>query len=244
MATVRFFAPLSMAPGSGGDSGPVKVLYADTSLVVIRTGAHFTEYYGNFTYSLTGEWHGTVEGFDTYRHNVPESSTQGIHVNARYFTHGTQDQLLRAAFGEDDSFTGSSGGDLIVSYAGDDTVRGMAGNDGLYGRDGADSLDGGRGHDLLNGGEGNDTLDGGSGNDRLIGAGGRDIFVFDGTSGRNLISDFANHADRIRIDSGAHAFGDLEITREGNDVHIAFADTEIVLHDTWIGAIGAEDFLF
>jgi Ca2+-binding RTX toxin-like protein len=69
----------------------------------------------------------------------------------------------------------------------------------LSGGDGNDRLYGGEGNDTLLGGAGNDWLSGGEGNDLLTGGTGGDDFVFNG--GQDIISDFTNGQDRIRIDA-------------------------------------------
>jgi hypothetical protein len=56
--------------------------------------------------------------------------------------------------------------------------------------------------------------------------------------------DFADRIDRFEILGGADRFRDLEITQRGEDVLIAFAETQIVLADAEIAELGARDFLF
>ena len=50
----------------------------------------------------------------------------------------------------DDTFTGTTGNDIVNALAGDDVINGGAGND---------TLNGGAGRDVLNGGAGIDTAD-------------------------------------------------------------------------------------
>ena len=60
---------------------------------------------------------------------------------------------------DDDSYTGTAGGDEVFALGGNDTLLGLDGNDTLFGLDGNDLLNGGKGADILNGGTGVDTAD-------------------------------------------------------------------------------------
>jgi Ca2+-binding RTX toxin-like protein len=82
---------------------------------------------------------------------------------------------------------------------GADTINGGAGDDRIYGGAGRDRLLGGDGNDSLSGGSQNDFLDGGKGNDRLRGDSGADTFLFALGSGRDLVVDFQDNVDTIRI---------------------------------------------
>ncbi len=96
---------------------------------------------------------------------------------------------------------------------------------------GADLLSGGGGNDLLNGGGGNDKLFGGAGNDRLIagfgndrltGNAGVDWFEYDRLirQGSDIITDFTNGADRIRIAGGSMADVAISSVDSGLDTRI------------------------
>jgi Ca2+-binding RTX toxin-like protein len=101
-----------------------------------------------------------------------------------------------------DTITGNSLDNLIITGAGDDTIYGGDGNDLLLGEAGDDLLYGGEGDDALVGGQGEDTLDAGAGNDyleggedddTLIGGEGDDYYVFSGAAallGTDTLSDF------------------------------------------------------
>lgn len=102
-----------------------------------------------------------------------------------------------------DTFTGTSGNDIILARGGNDSISGVAGNDTidggigndtllggdgadvLWGMAGADSLLGDAGNDVLDGGADNDTLRGGNDNDSLVGGGGLDVLV--GDAGDDLL---------------------------------------------------------
>lgn len=75
---------------------------------------------------------------------------------------------------DDDSFTGTHGGDWINSGGGSDTVLGQAGNDVIISGDGDDILYGGNGRDILFAGSGDDEVRGGSGDDYALGGAGND----------------------------------------------------------------------
>ena len=125
-----------------------------------------------------------------------------------------------------------------------DRLEGRGGDDLIFGGDGKDLLSGGNGNDLLSGGRMRDKLVGGAGNDTLLGGHGPDTFVFRAGDGNDLIEDFEDGLDMIKITSGASGFGDLTVTQVGDDVEIAFAGTTITLADMLAGDISAADFQF
>lgn len=125
-----------------------------------------------------------------------------------------------------------------------DRLEGRGGNDLIFGGDGKDLLAGGNGDDLLSGGRMRDKLVGGAGNDTLLGGHGPDTFVFRANDGDDLIEDFQDGSDIIKINSGASGFGDLTITQVGDDVHIAFSGTTITLADMLMANITDADFQF
>lgn len=67
----------------------------------------------------------------------------------------------------DDTLTGTSGDDTILSGAKNDSTTGDAGNDSIQGGLGRDTIDGGTGNDSLRGDEGADRITGGTGNDQI-----------------------------------------------------------------------------
>jgi len=94
------------------------------------------------------------------------------------------------------------------------------------------------------GGVGKDRLSGGAGNDVLYGNSGSDVFVFSRADGRDVIADFSNGTNTVRIEGGAERFRDLRVTEFGDDVAVAFARTEIVLRGIEAADLGVGDFLF
>ena len=135
--------------------------------------------------------------------------------------------VLRGGNGKD-VLSGKAGKDILRGQAGDDQHLGGGGADKLYGGTGNDTLNGGNGNDRLQGDAGNDTLYGGSGNDKLFGRanddalrgqGGKDVLdggagndtlhgglhadVFVFNDGRDVILDFTDDIDTIRLNKSA-----------------------------------------
>ena len=103
------------------------------------------------------------------------------------------------------------------------------------------------GEDVLDGGAGNDRLIGGSRNDILTGGDGKDTFVFEtGDFGTDTITDWQDGLDRIEIarSAGARRFSDLAIVQQGDDVHIATGEGQIILVGIDAADIGKSDFSF
>ncbi|MDN6873934.1 retention module-containing protein [Pseudomonas citronellolis] len=121
----------------------------------------------------------------------------------------TQTLSITVASTTTNSFSGTTGNDLMHGYGSTDTLNGGDGHDILYGGagnsilnggDGNDTLYGGLGNDTLDGGKGNDLLIGGKGNDTLTGGDGADTFIWRaGDTGNDTITDF-KPGDGDRID--------------------------------------------
>ncbi|MEB3358055.1 MAG: calcium-binding protein [Synechococcales bacterium] len=80
----------------------------------------------------------------------------------------------------DNSFEGTSEGDLIRGRGTNDEINGLEGRDTLIGRGGDDEISGGSGRDTIRGGGGADIISGGGGRDTIRGGGGADIISGDG----------------------------------------------------------------
>jgi trimeric autotransporter adhesin len=109
--------------------------------------------------------------------------------------------LLRAAplqqrVSQSERINIATSGTLTLDRSGD------ALRDLTLGADGADSLKTGAGNDVIQAGSGDDTLDGGTGNDLLLGGFGNDAYEFNGSFGKDDISDF-DDTGSIRIDGMA-----------------------------------------
>lgn len=117
--------------------------------------------------------------------------------------------LIRGGRGHD-SLYGGLDHDLIRGEAGDDLLVGDDGDDSIFGWAGDDDLSGGLGADALFGGDGEDRFHAGEGNDELTGGRGADIFFFRLGSGRDIITDFRDNTDALRLDHNLWlAQGDL-----------------------------------
>lgn len=124
---------------------------------------------------------------------------------------GTGGDNVITGTGNADVINGKGGDDIINAGGGADVVFGGNGDDIISGEGGADYLDGGKGNDILRGGAGADILIGGEGDDILSGGNGDDTFVFDGTSGNDIVTDFTT-ADTIAIDLGESFSGPIDLS--------------------------------
>jgi Ca2+-binding RTX toxin-like protein len=160
---------------------------------------------------------------------------------------GLGDDDLEGGNGRDTMF-GGAGDDDLEGNNDDDVLDGGAGNDDLEGGNGRDTLLGGDGNDDLDGDDGRDTLIGGAGNDRLRGGDDDDLFVFGEGFGKDVITDFERHDDRIAFDDGF--FQNFQQVRNashqvGSSVVITVdADNTITLQHTRLNELHASDFLF
>ena len=89
----------------------------------------------------------------------------------------------------------------------------------MLGDKGNDLLEGNEDDDLLNGGQGDDTLRGGEGSDR---------FVLAPRNGRDIIQDFEDGIDLLRLDGGL-AFENLTLTEESGSTVITFGNQPLAL---------------
>lgn len=91
----------------------------------------------------------------------------------------------------------------LLGGSGKDTIRGGNGKDSISGGNGNDYLDGGKSSDYISGGAGNDTIYGGAGSDTLYGGAGKDVFVYANSTGKDIITDYTEEADKIYLTSGS-----------------------------------------
>jgi Ca2+-binding RTX toxin-like protein len=138
---------------------------------------------------------------------------------SEYVAGGAGNDSLTGA-NNDDDLRGGAGDDVLTGMTGADTLDGGIGNDTLSGGGKADDLIGGHGNDILNGGGGWDELVGGKGNDTLTGDGGKDVFVFAPDSGIDLITDFVQGEDIIRLTGPNGGATTVQIRDEGADLQI------------------------
>lgn len=148
-----------------------------------------------------------------------------------------------ASFTVDGSFeevflTGKANTKIIGNDAGT-FLTGNAGNNRIVGHLGGDKISGGRGNDILTGDD----------NQVAAGDGGPDIFIFKNHSGRDIITDFHNGEDSLKLTDykGLDDFADLKghIKQVGDDVVVTLLDgDQITLRDTLRADINDADFLF
>ena len=118
--------------------------------------------------------------------------------------------------------TTGDGSDILTGI---ENVNGGAGNDIITGNSSANTLNGGNGNDRLVGGNGIDTLNGGLGNDTLEGGYGNDIFQINSGVGRDLIIDYEDGGDRIKL-LGGITTDDLTFSSMNSDID-GFVHTKI-----------------
>lgn len=118
---------------------------------------------------------------------------------------------------------GQGTNDYILGNAGNNWIKGDAGNDHLYGN------------------AGNDTIEGGTGNDNLTGGAGTDQFVFTTDQSTDVVTDFVDGEDRVRLATGT----DVQITeQDGNATLVLDSTTYVVLQGVTADQIDSTDFLF
>lgn len=153
-----------------------------------------------------------------------------------------------------DNLVGGTASDIIQGNGGSDTIRGgdnvdfINGNDGndlLYGDAADDFLYGDAGDDTIQG-RGDDYLSGGKGNDILRGGAGADKFVFYADEGQDIISDFADGTDKIRIfvPGQVSSLADVTMTASGVNTVLDFAGTKVTVYNIAPSGLDASDFIF
>lgn len=134
-------------------------------------------------------------------------------------------------------FFNISGASMQDSGGGFGSISGGSGADNIYASYLNDTIMGNGGDDNLSGGLGNDTLYGGSGADK---------FVFYANDGNDLIQDFADGIDlmRIWVPGVVSSFADVTVSANGNGTQLDFAGTTVLLNNVDPGLIDAADFVF
>jgi Ca2+-binding RTX toxin-like protein len=116
---------------------------------------------------------------------------------------------------QDDILDGGSGNDFLAGDLDQDIIRGGDGNDSLYGGRNSDQLFGDAGDDILSGDKDNDTLTGGTGKDTFV-------LVTDG--GLDVITDFENNIDIIKLPDGV-TFNDILLQSSSSNTLIIVQST-------------------
>jgi serralysin len=146
---------------------------------------------------------------------------------------------------QDDIIVGGEGNDTLYGGKNNDTLFGNQGDDFLSGDLGNDTLYGGKNNDILVGGDGDDILSGDFGSDSLISGNGRDVFVLASAKGSDVILDFQDGQDLIRMADGVR-FDQLSITQGSNGTQIVLVGSgELLatLTGIQVSAIAIADFI-
>ncbi|HIK09737.1 MAG TPA: DUF4347 domain-containing protein [Oscillatoriaceae cyanobacterium M33_DOE_052] len=139
------------------------------------------------------------------------------------FCGGNGDDTLYGGTGSDIGIGDSGEQDKLLGGAGNDLINGNEGNDSICGGDGNDTIYGGKDDDLIEAHAGDDLILGDLGNDTLIGGSGSDTFVLRAGAGSDIIIDFTDGVDFLRL-SGGLTVADLTITGDANATLIKFGD--------------------
>ncbi|MGD1702936.1 cadherin domain-containing protein [Dapis sp. BLCC M229] len=142
-----------------------------------------------------------------------------------------------------DTLSGGNGKDFLDGGSNKDSLDGGVGNDILYGRSGADTLSGGDGKDFLDGGKGDDILNGGIGNDTYNGGTGADTFIIGPAMGVDVIQDFEDGTDKIKLEGVG--FNELDIVNSGGSTLInvtASGETLASISGIDASLVTADDF--
>ena len=125
---------------------------------------------------------------------------------------------------------GTPEADTLIGTLGDDIIFGLAGNDYIY------SLDG------------NDTLDGGEGLDRLFGGPDADVFVFAEGTGLDIVYDYDDGIDKIRLEGIAdEAAFDASVSISDyrtTGALIEIGDDRMIVRSVDHADLTADDFIF
>ncbi|MGJ8609463.1 MAG: hypothetical protein ACSHWY_00115 [Octadecabacter sp.] len=156
--------------------------------------------------------------------------------------HGGAFQFENAIMGSgDDSVTGTTDNNNIVTGAGEDIIVGGNGSDSLYGGNGADSLFGGNGDDIMDGGNGLDFLAGWNGTDIMHGRAGQDHLR--GQAGEDSL---VGGEGQDRLEGGGEA--DLLLGGNGQDKLFGGNGRDVlnggVGNDLYNGGVGSDTFVF
>ncbi|MEB3210183.1 MAG: NF038122 family metalloprotease [Leptolyngbyaceae bacterium] len=122
-------------------------------------------------------------------------------------------------------------------------MKGGKANDDLSGSSAQDWLSGGQGNDHIRGKKGDDLLRGGNHRDVLRGGAGADIFVVQDKHGFDVVRDFTDGEDRLKL-SGQLSLGQLTFTQKGDHTLIEKDNSLLmVLRNVTVEAVTSADFV-
>ena len=177
-----------------------------------------------------------------------DTLTGGAGVDTASYADETANMVVDLAAGT--ARRGSAASPIEDTLATIENVTGGSGNDSLTGDAGANVLMGGAGNDAILAGAGNDILVGGLGNDTMNGGTGADSFVFDAGFGHDTITQFGDSGtDQDVLDFSVAVLANFAAVHAashqvGADVHIDVGANGIVLTNTTLANLGADDFRF
>lgn len=174
MATLTFHVPYDMQYLDLGDPYDAWDAILSSSQVTLYWDTSYqdkTVFQGSFRISGDDVSSGTITRIEDYVGGVKQVTATGLSCSVStykyYASRSDGAGFLQDILKYNDSIVGSSGTDVISTFAGNDTVLGGAGNDQLYGFAGNDILNGGSGADTMVGGAGNDVYHVDSSGDRV-----------------------------------------------------------------------------
>ena len=176
------------APEAAADYGHPAITLLDNGDLVVSWSGTDADTGGVFDRVVEAWWMGTAD---------PETITGDAQANRINGLDGNDTVYGREG---DDRIEGGIGDDSLLGNIGNDLLLGQKGNDRLEGGVGKDRLFGLKGNDTLFGNAGNDVLIGGEGTDILTGGFGTDIFDFKLGFGDDLITDFTDNVDSLRLE--------------------------------------------
>lgn len=234
--TVMSYFRASHTEPTLADKFPDTPMLFDILALQTLYGANMAAYAGNTVYGFRGNAGGVFD-FRTNRDPLLCIWDGGGNdtINLSGFSADQRVNLQDGSFSD----VGGYRGNLSIAFGAKiENATGGSGADAITGNRLANTLRGLDGQDTLAGDAGNDVLDGGRGNDRLVGGTGQDRFVFGVGYGRDVIVDFQNDVDTLRLDrslwgGGVPAPVVLEVYGQqvGDDVRLAFASATLVLRD-------------
>jgi serralysin len=177
-----------------------------------------------------------------------DTLTGGTGVDTASYADETANMIVDLAAGT--ARRGSAASPVEDTLATIENVTGGSGNDSLTGDAAANVLTGGAGNDAIMAGAGNDIIVGGLGNDTMNGGTGADSFVFDAGFGHDVINQFGDSGtDQDVMDFSVAVLANFSAVHAashqvGADVHIDVGANSIVLTNTVLANLGADDFRF
>lgn len=200
------------------------------------------------------------DGNDRLYGNAGNDSLQGANGNDA-LNGGTGADQMNGGSGND-AYAIDSTGDRVIEAAGDGRDRinasidiDLARTGGVYANvedvvlQGAGNIDarGSAAHNTLIGNSGANILAGRNGNDSLTGGAGADTFLFQKYYDRDIVTDFQNNADTLRVlgfGLTSYSQARTHATQSGDDVVFDFGNGDILtVQDTTINAL-ADDMIF